>query len=489
MDFFDTFYDQQQPMTKLEEDTDAMTVSLPMIIPSDVIQTVMPLNIGDTPTLDTLEKTNGLSFTRKRGRGRPPGSTNKMPRIITDGKRGPGRPPGSKNKMKEMAISFASLYVPYPSECMNSQQHVLVDTPDILSNAIEKFKMVQEGKFKFGQAVVMPSFRFNDPTFKIRTTVSNLILMNILCSHHVMDTSKGIVAVFPVTVYTEKSMTKGGYPCLAIHVPLIKEICWRVYPGLQHLVTIQSIQNNMDPVACPYASSDGDVLTTLSGTETSPTSPFLILSAKWFDVMKTFFVNKNFVRTDLGVLFRRAFPTKKDKFDDSMREFWLGMERDVNVANILCLKTPLRDHVPSMTRCRALSSLVHVKTKSGPLWVIPKLSKITDETDAIYTNLSFAFGVQCWKEQLAILHSAFVYFTSDHLSTTKTTSTICHLNGLMDANDHQQVLCRTDCIKNGIWDDSDDIQSDSVTFSEIRKARAKYEHAETLATNYFFVNK
>lgn len=367
-----------------------------------------------------------------------------------------------------------------------------------LQAAEKKFAQVYEGRFAFGQPVVIESFEFNDAPLLLPAIISNIIVMSVLFSKGALETKHGKVSVFPVTVYrnaAQAAAQQQGYPCVALHVGQFKVLCWRVFSACRKIVSNSSICNGFSAVASRFNPPDDGPLTRLAGVEeyTNPKlhamGGFLLLSAKWLDVMKSFFVQKDFGRRDIGVLFRSVYshtPSLKDKFSDMFRVIWLGMEREANVNSMLRLDSPISDHFFSMTRCRAASGAVRIGPhKSGPLWVInpPK-----NDAPISYSSLSFCYGVQCWREQLVMLNSAFVYFTSTEEQLSPMLEPR-HMAGLTCLEETPLlVLDRVQCLRQGLLDDRK-AQGEEDLVRHLRNARKALanKYGSSILSNFFGV--
>ncbi len=405
--------------------------------------------------------------------------------------------PKEPREAKEPAISMAR----YPRELMDTQIAGFLDflrcrpelVSKVLQNAKSKFAAVQRGHYKFGHPVVIKSFEFNDAEPVLPAVLTNLLLMNVLCSNNVAETRHGKVSFWPVTVYTtpqQAARGTDGYPCVAIHTSHIKCVLWRVFRACRKVVNNQTLMGGMAPVLCKFNPEDDTDLTVLAGVEQYTSralhamGAFMLISAKWFDIMKNFFVTSNFSRRDIGVIFRSTYVHVADKFSDEFRPLWLGIERSARVHNMIRIDTPLNDHTFSMTRCRALDKQVHVG-RSGALWSInpPKSS-----TPVRYTDLSFAYGVQCWKEQLQLLNSAFIYFTASSPQELVPLIQPAHQQGIFALDDSgTTVKSRQECIETvGIHNDGDkDTEKKILSHMNAALTQLVKKYGQDFVANFF----
>lgn len=445
-----------------------IVVDLPSALP---VPPAVPKDVHSLPPLPPFE------MPPKRKRGRPPGSGKaaKIPKTIPlpGEKRGPGRPPGSTNARKDIPPSTIGIDFPM----IASTHFVPTDENDILV-ANQKYLLVQQGVVPFGKNITIPSFRPNE-TVKMLSTWSNCIMLNVLCSEHVATTLAGIVAVFPVCVYNG-DMGKDGrhtcYPCIAIHVEQFRALCCRVYPALSHLITATTLLNETAEFASFFDVRDNSVLTDFTGVEPiSNRSAFILISARWLDMMKYFTVDTKLQRVHIADLF--AFKSanfshiqNKFKLQDD-HHIWGGCEYPPSVFEMIGLGSPT--DTSKSTRCRAaVANQVRVGGKGGRLWCPSPAAE-----PVVYNDYdSFCFGVECWDNQLQYLCSAHNYLVSpsaEILCDTLQFRQVFHLSGLIhrEAGDHQ-VLARSQCIEKGIYNDQFTATPMVKIVQEITNARA-----------------
>lgn len=366
-----------------------------------------------------------------------PSLTTKPSTTIPILKRGRGRPKGSKNKKHTQELDLTSLLadvtIPFPT--IDVDPFSIDEKTPVVKEAAIKFEKVVQGEFSFGHRIDLSTFKFVDAPFQMPATDSNIILMYMLCSSHVATTVQGIVGVYPVTVNSK-------YPCLAINIEQFKTLCWRVFPGLSHLITSATILNDTTTFSSKFNVSENPVLTELTGVEPSgPKSNFILISAKWFDVMKFFFVKEDFQLVHLADVFSdkaSKYPLYKQKFQEN-RLLWLGYE------NVPCINEMLAS--PS-TKCRAAVLQARLGGISGPAWDLP-----ATPIKQVYSDMSYCFGIQCWREQLEALYSAYTYFTCRTPSMLRNSNVVQHLRGLMALDASVPVLSRSECMARGIFDD------------------------------------
>lgn len=326
----------------------------------------------------------------------------------------------------------------------------------IISEAHAKLASVEAGQTKFGAPVVIPSFvPFRPKQFQMPATSVNLFFFNILCTENVALTHHGKVSVFPVSVFTSTKAAKdevGGFPCLAVHVAHFKTLSWTVYARSRVLpVCNESIMGHVT-YRCDFSPNDDKPLVALSGFDAYKTvgqkrgGGFILIPAHFIDVMKYFFIKPHdFAVRDIGDVLRNAYATTHPEFAaklvDRYRPIWLGEERRVTVAYMIT--DPDKQHNYSMTRVRALDGKVSF-AGSGRKWM---LSRAPDPV-VKYHSLSFAYGVQCWTEQVMMFNSAYTFFTGHHLAS------VYHQAGLFALDTTAgPVLNRDDCIAKGILSD------------------------------------
>ncbi len=325
----------------------------------------------------------------------------------------------------------------------------------IIQAAQTKLAAVKAGTMEFGARVLIRSFKPYEPkNFRMAATLPNTFFMNILCTDNVAYTQHGKVSVFPVTVHTSKdSLDKklDGFPGLAVHVAHFKTLSWMVYSRCR--ITPISNETLMGHVTyrCEFNADEDEPLIALSGFEMYKTPKqkqeggFIIIPAHFIDVMKYLFVKPPFyVLRDIADVWRNVYATSHPNFVEKLipenRAIWLGVERDVLVSYMIT--TPEKKHNYSMARVRALNGQVRLGT-SGLAWKLPPATTFVE-----YHNLSFAYGVQCWAEQVHLFNTAYTFFTGVKLEK------LTHQAGLF-ALDHAAggVLGRAECIARGIHKD------------------------------------
>ena len=387
----------------------------------------------------------------------------------------------------------------YPAEVMDADQtnylSIEICEPSqqarIIGNAENKVNNVRQGFFKFGCPVVIKSFRARAYEYMLPAIASNLFLLNVLCSLNVMKTKHGKVSVFPVTVFTSEDQRqdgRGGEPCLAIHVAHMKVLIWRVFSASRCVVNNGTLMSGMESVCHAFNCADDKELTILSGVEEynkphlQAKGAFMLLPAGWFDVMKVFFIKgeNDFYLRDIGEIFSGVYDqieTLRGKFDDTFRVLWLGEEREANVAMMTRIHKPYTHHTFSMTRCRALNQKVRVNSNGMRLDLPPP----NHPSPLKYNELSFGYGVICWKEQLQILNSAYTFVTGQLV--TKPT----HQFGLFFLDENTPVGSREDCLKIGILEDVEKSSVDRVV--RMKRYALSQRYGQDFIRNYFGANR
>jgi hypothetical protein len=285
-----------------------------------------------------------------------------------------------------------------------------------------------------------------------------------------MQTDKGKVSVYPVTVYKTaeaRATGKTGVPCLAIHKSHFKIVMWRLYSACRSQVKTHTFDRHLHSVMCRYNSEDDHDLLALSGLEPFNNKEqrrkngFMLLYAEWFDVMRHFFLEKDCLR-DVGAIFRERYNDNgvlnvRGKFAEKYRCVWLGEEREVDT-NAILQECNMAQNM-SQTRLRALNGEIRIGV-NGRLWTLPPGNK---EDSVKYQKDAFAYGVECWDDQLRILNTMCAYFNDG--AQTKTPS---HMQGLLVLED-LPVKRRMECIRQGIFNKKRLVQ----TGNAIRRQRRK----------------
>ncbi len=427
------------------------------------------------PTSSTTSSHGKPTSSTTSSHGKPTSSIS----IVPQAPRKRGRPRGSKNKKtsnvptvpkrkrmrgdREVFREFAVLPKCLMDPAITGQFNMAGEKQEICRKYIpfaeQKCQMVKRGELAFGIPVVVPSFQ--EPksiSYVLDATLPNLFLMNVLCSDNVCETRFGKVSVFPFTVYTSPEAKEdgvGGYPVLAVHVGHIKTLIWRIFSACRNADIKNPTLMKHAHYQAPY-DFDQDVeftkftgFETYSSIESKAQGSYMLIPAPWFDVMKHYFITQHGNKRDIGEIFRRVYgtiPGLEGKFDDKFRAIWLGDERTANV--IAMIRHEGKDHTFGMCRVRSLNNIVHVG-KSGRLWILdngnaPKHPTVT------YNENSFAYGVQCWKEQIGWLNSAYTYFTGHILREPS------HLLGLLTLDDTKlPVMSKAACVANGIHNDTE----------------------------------
>jgi hypothetical protein len=453
-----------------------------------------------------------LQQTVKRGRGRPKGSKNKkgrkgdvpstlqlpqLPQLpqLSKPREGQGQQqeqqtfdssttPSVFDDQKVFRVVFR--YPSYLSDPIKvGQLSIYTCNPGFVQRTIQsaeaKLNQVLDGTQVFGKPIVISSFqRPTNLDYVLAATAPNLFFMTVLFSANVMDTRHGKVSVFPVTVFTTESAKqsgKTGYPCLAVHAGHFKKLMWRVYSGTKKLIGNSVLMDQLTPYSCPYNVAEDAPLITFSGfepynqTSQKKEGGFILLPAHWLDVIKHFFVTPEFTIRDIGDIFRQVYANIEDlrgKFDNMFRVIWAGEERSANVMDTL--KLPSNKHVFSMARARAVSGETRIGG-TGMYWFLDPLS--SKDALAHYDKVSsFAYGVQCWREQLQYLNSAYAFFTGETPIATS------HHYGLLQLDDTLPVRNRDQCLLKGIPNDT----GEGTISSHVRSAR--YRMVSTLGREF-----
>ena len=350
--------------------------------------------------------------------------------------------------------------------------------PGHIALAETKLQEVTSGKRLFGHPLIIPSFEKVLPPYRMPATLCNLFFFNVLFSSNALDTATGKVSIFPVTIFQDEQKSS-GFPCLLIHSAHMKTLMWNIYSGCRQLFKNGTFLENLPDICCSYSKPDENLFHALTGFE--PYTPvnkdlaYILIPAHWLDVMRHFFVDaQTNTPYDIGHLCRTTFhtiPEMADKFHDDYRCNWAGEERISNVSYMICEPDAVK--VFSMARCRAVNNQA---MRKGVLWTLRERQISVTLPD--YNDLSFAYGVQCWKEQLQMLNTAVVFFTGSF------TKSPMHQVGLLAYNDDKPVQSRSECVRGGILDDSKDNILLSNHTRQLRGTLRTQKGADFM-TNYF----
>jgi len=467
--------------------------------------TVQPNAMAEPQVTDTKEtkedettETDEEEVPVKRGRGRPKGSKNKIntqesllqKRLRSDSstditappiKRPRGRPPGKKSAIPPDIHRKRRLY---PTSLLDLEEVPMLKSTDQTRIALaeKKLQNVMSGKQLFGHKLILGSFQSNMPSYELRATLCNLFFFNVLFSSNALDSTTGKVSIFPVTIYKDDDQKSSGFPCLLIHAAHMKTLMWSIFSGCRQIFKNQTFRDNLPNILCSYSKHDDNILHALTGIDPYAAPPglirdpaYIIIPAHWLDVMKIFFLDSVTCKPhDIGHVCRVVYqndPDMADKFADEYRCIWLGEERISNVSYLI--STPDSHNVFSMTRCRAVNKEI---SRAGQVWSLwePK----ADIQIPNYNHLSFAYGVECWKEQLQLLNTAVVFFTGQSRPQA------CHQTGLFAYVDGIRVNSRQESISKGILDDSD---SNILLTKTVRRKRGalRSQFGEDFVINYF----
>lgn len=392
----------------------------------------------------------------KRKRGRPKKVVSEVPsdqvrsRSLSDSTVGEppntAKPPKQSKKKKTSVVPFpVALLNPNSTGCLNFnyEGNASIRT-NVIGNAMSKLSLVYENKMDFGYRICIKSFEELRPEFSMTATVANIFFMHVLFLADAMHTSHGKVSVFPVTIHTSEKHLKSktqGFPCLAVHIGQFQALMCYVYPACSAIpIDCETLMNHIH-YQCKYNKEDDCAsLYSLSGIDSysskkrNSTNGFVLIPAHYIDVMKHFFV-LNLKTRDLGDVLNNVYRGQtflpNNFFSPANFLQWKGEARPINVKSMLFSKT-------SQTKLRQFNGQIQFG-KSGIRW------QIADKQSINYSEISFAYGVECWIEQLRILNTAYFFFTDISCSTP------CHQVGLlcMDRNS-TPPSSRIICISNGI---------------------------------------
>jgi len=388
------------------------------------------------------------------------------------------------NVFRSIAVYPAYLMDPKVVHCLDFHNE---GTPEIrqaiLNSAESKLNQVLSGSYVFGERVLIKSFVPYRPPLTMVASPPNLFLWHVLMGHGVMTTRHGMVSVFPVTVYnSEKNLQsqQQGFPCLAVHVAHMKTLLWRMFSCCRNIPISNESLSNQCHYQLEFDPADDGPLIALSGFDAyhveahKQQGGFMLFSAEYVDIMKHFFVTQDMCLRDIGTILSQVYrhiPELKGKFSEEFRPLWLGEERQANV--VYMLGKDDKDHAFGMARARSLSGQVRFGG-GGKKWTVCD-SPINKPSN--YHVNSFAYGVQCWSYQLALLNSAYTYFTGQALSEWR------HQLGLLELDPNTQVQDREKCIKIGLLND----YVKYVTSPVLRRARGKLEstYGTEFVRNFF----
>lgn len=265
-----------------------------------------------------------------------------------------------------------------------------------------------------------------------------------------------------------------------IHIAHTKTAMWRKWSACRKLISRNStLRNALAPFSVPYEMCESEEQILVSGFEPyqhdhqTRDGGFVFIPALWLDVMRYFVLQHDNLR-DLSEVFTQVFshiPATKlhtsegkiqSKFHNEYRCLWLGDERDSNVMGMLCDCN--KAHTFGMARCRVFNKKINIH-RNGKRWILPQ----TGLKNPKYDDLSFAYGVQCWEEQLRMLNTCYAYFTDQPL-----TEKPFHLHGLIVKDLETPVLSREQCRRNGIFQDKEKSGVSQATRSQRYKLGAAF---------------
>jgi hypothetical protein len=408
---------------------------------------------------------------KPRPRGRPRGST----KINIQAQK-------EKKVQEEKSEVFRKQRL-YPEQLLSKQSVPLLTCSDKsqIAAAEEKLQQVLKGEIPFGRNIFLPTFEPKLPAYEIHATLPNLFFLNVLFSNQVIETSKGKVSVFPVTIFNNQQnfqTRKNGFPCLMFHTGHMKTLMWRIYSVCRQLFKNGTFEEHLEQVVCSFSPRYNPVLNAITGFEPYDrlTDSYIFIPAHWLDAMKSLFIDpQTFKAVDIGELLRSTYKDMSHKFSEDFRCLWLGEERNSNVSAML--GDPTAKHVFSMTRCRAVNNQVCIDGNPLFRWKLADCGRSSQP----YDEFSFAYGVQCWKEQLQFLNTTVCFFNEQ--AQPKETYQEAHQVSLFHYDTNTPIKTRQQSLSAGILDDS----TENVLLSkDTRRQRhaIKTQYGIDFMTNY-----
>lgn len=333
-----------------------------------------------------------------------------------------------------------------------------------------KLEQTLQGVRAFGFDVILPSYQPpKKMLYAIPATIPTLFLFHTLFQQQVCSTAEGKISIFPFRVFAsgrDRLQGTNGYPVVAVHIPHLKAILWRLYSASREFkISNDTLNKDVDWYGSFLSRADDKVLAGWTGIDIHANKlngekrSYVLIPAVLLDVMKNFFVNARNLNQlrDIGEVLRgvyRDLPDFRDKFHDSFRILWAGRERTVSVSEIIKLAQPEVNHTFSMVRVRHVKVDVVESNGSRRPWR-PRWYAAADQIR--FEHHCIVYGVQCWREQVVAYHTARCFFHSSDLEllNQEPQHTISLLHALYDPLKKVSILSRDEALARGIHDDGD----------------------------------
>jgi hypothetical protein len=251
-----------------------------------------------------------------------------------------------------------------------------------------------------------------------------------------------------------------------MHKSHMKVLLWRMFSASRAYIKTDTFSLQLADCMCEFDPTDDEALLAMTGLEPfnnihqRKNNGFILLTARYFDVMRHFFVDEQKCLKDVGDIFRAAYHTKpalgvEGKFDERFRCVWLGDEREVEPNSIL--KECNLPQNMAQTRLRAHNNTIRIGV-NGRKWVLPA----STTKHVAYDDNAYAYGVECWEKQLVCLNTVYTYFTGTLLTRTS------HMQGLL-VLEQLPTKSKEQCVKQGIFNKTIKVESSK----QIRRQRRK----------------
>lgn len=403
---------------------------------------------------------------------------------------------GSAHTSPQAILRYMSMYPPFLFD-VGRTGYVTVSHSEVVAQARRVEQRILTGQQPYGFPLVIPSFQSPAPIqdFCMPALIQGLFIMHTLYSHHVMDTKRGVVCLWPVMVYPsqqDQDTQTNGYPVVAVPRGLLKVVIKCCYSSVREVVTQKNFDEPFRDVMCQWNPvKDSEPLLSLSGLDPyqiqklQATHGFILLPWIWFRVMCHAFTDEQGRLYSLSTLFQQTyqhipecwFSNNQHKFSPMYQDAWLGSERPIYVDGIL--HEPHIHHAESMCRNRAYNGMIR-RGPYGPIWLLPPTLKHTCRTP--YHDLSFGIGVTCFDRQLGPLNTLYASLTDQHVPH------LSHLLSPLMLDGITPVGTREDSIRQGMIHDAAQNQTPSNSFRRRKYALCK-RLGETFTVNFWGVVK
>jgi hypothetical protein len=325
--------------------------------------------------------------------------------------------------------------------------------PQLIQEYEARVKLVQQQKLKFGHVIpVGKPLQRKLMHYQLLATLDVLFTLHSLYRKDLLDTQTGKVAMFPVCL-------NARFPAVVIHTTNFRKQIDRMYSALRHIQ--MNIHKSFQSVTYDIP-NNLKALTSLTGFEHSNKKSaeegrgWIAIPAEIVGIMKPYFVRENGELRPIQELlykFYNHLPIARNRFVPQFQCIYLGEQRQVTVATTI--NNPLKKHNITMVRARAAGkTFVRGKTrkftkkKKSHEMVENQTWELAPKNGVKYSELSYAFGLECWTEQLEALNYAYTFFTGQVPDTTK------HMQGWFTLIDGV-AKTRAESLAQGLFNDQE----------------------------------